>query len=56
MITYERFSQLWDALVKDRPSNDVDDLSTNGAGEETMKALVKCTDGDYSDFEALHVS
>lgn len=55
-ITYERFSQLWDALVKDRPSNDKECVATNGASEATMVALVKCADGDDSDFATLHVA
>ncbi|HZZ57826.1 MAG TPA: hypothetical protein VFE31_08335 [Opitutaceae bacterium] len=54
-MTLERFTQLWTALVTDRQpaSEDASCTLTNGVSEDTIDALLKAADDDFSDFEEI---
>jgi hypothetical protein len=52
-MSYERFSQLWDALVADRP-NSTNALSIeDGMSEKTFSALVDYANGDKTKIESV---
>ena len=54
-MTYERFSQLWDALVRDRPKSktvDTDPIDFQ-MSPRTMSALIDYANGDKSKFNAI---
>jgi len=56
-MTYDRFKQLWTALVTHRaPAEGTRDpipYLNNGVSEETVDALVAVADGDHSQFDGI---
>lgn len=58
-MTYDRFKELWTALVTNRtlsPEQEAAPVSaslSNGVSEETVNALVAVADGDHSVFDAI---
>ena len=49
----ERFSELWDALVKNRPKAVDAAPITNGMREETAEALIQYSNGDKTSVEKV---
>jgi hypothetical protein len=52
-MNYERFSQLWDALVTHRPAGGNAAPITNGMTADTAAALVDYANGNKAKFEAV---
>jgi hypothetical protein len=53
-MNYERFSELWDALVTNRPKAAADAVPiTNGMSDETASALLEYADGNRSKIDAV---
>jgi len=52
-MEYQRFSELWDALVTNRPKSATDAPITNGMTEETASALIDYANGNKSKFESV---
>jgi hypothetical protein len=54
-MTYKRFSQLWDALVTDRPKSFVPNPIplTTSAEPQTIAAFVAYANGDKSHIESI---
>lgn len=51
-MTYERFSQLWEALVVSRPKGDAAPI-TNGMTDETALALIEYANGNKAKIQAI---
>ena len=54
-MKYERFSELWDALVKNRPKTGGAAPITNGMTANTATALIEYGQGDKSKINAIRV-
>lgn len=54
-MKYERFKQLWDALITDSPKKPIDDktIIMDGCSEHTTDSLIKASHGDFSDFDKI---
>lgn len=52
-MNYERFSQLWDALVTSRPKIAEVEPITNGISAETASALIEYGEGNKSKVESI---
>lgn len=55
-MTFERFEQLWDALVTNRAPASVASAPlpiSNGVSKHTVDALIAAADGDFSHFEKI---
>lgn len=52
-MNYERFSQLWDALVTNRPKGVEAPPITNGMAEETATALIEYAQGNKAKIDAV---
>jgi hypothetical protein len=52
-MNYERFSQLWDALVKHRPPSVDAPPITNGMTADTAAALIEYAKGNKGKIESV---
>jgi len=52
-MQYERFSQLWDALVTNRPKAASAIAISNGMSDATAAALIEYADGKKGQIEAV---
>lgn len=52
-MNFERFSQLWDALVTNRPKAAAAVQITNGMTAKTAQALIEYASGNKSKVEAV---
>lgn len=52
-MDYQRFSQLWDALVTNRPKAANAIAISNGMSEATAAALIEYADGKKGKIEAV---
>lgn len=55
-MTYERFSQLWDALVTNRPKAPDDWPATPGMSDATARALIAYAKDDKTEVNAVRVA
>jgi len=54
-MNFDRFSQLWDALVTYRPKPDDAVPITNGMSDATAIALIEYSNGDKSKINAIRI-
>ena len=52
-MNYERFSELWDALVRNRPKGPAAAPISNGMTDETATALIEYADGKKAKIESV---
>lgn len=52
-MKYERFSELWDALVTNRPKSNSIIPIENGMSKKTVEALIAYGEGDKTQFEHI---
>ena len=52
-MNFKRFSQLWDALVTNRPKASDATVITNGMSSTTAQALIDYANGDKSKVQAV---
>lgn len=54
-MNFERFSELWDALVTNRPKAADAVQITNGMSQDTARALIEYSNGNKSKIEAVRL-